>query len=143
MASGTAGAQLGGPLGGKERVSLAARGAGIGAAPGPYANPEGLPASQLGLQSQGPRRAARQLDLPLGRPPGGLPHVLAAAAWGESAGGRARAGTRPRAGGAPMETTLRAGSGAGRKIRGKSSSQYRCSPQPFELMIDTPHTLVL
>lgn len=133
----------GGPLGGKERASLAVRGASIGAAPGPYANPEGLPVLQLGLQNQGPRRDARQLDPPLGGPPGGLPHVLAAATLGESAGSPARAGTHPSAGGEAMEETLRDGPGAGRKIHGKSSSQYRCSSQPFWSMIGTPHTLVL
>lgn len=99
-----------------------------GAAPGPGPSSDAQPALQLTWQGHAPPYDAMQLDPPLGGPPCGSFHVLAAAALGEAAGGAAPAVAPPSAGAEPVEGTPRKGPGAGRKAKGTSSSQYRCSP---------------
>lgn len=126
-------------------LGFCVQGADPGAAPGPDPSPDAQPALPLAWQGHAPPYDAMQLDPPPGGPPGGSFHVLAAAALGEAAGGAAPAGAHSSARAEPAEGTPRKGPGAGRKAKGTSSSQYRCSPhylQP-ELDMPEPHTLTL
>ena len=140
------GTQLDGALRNEERGSpaprprLAALGSGmLGADHGkpisPDPNPHGQPALQLALQDQEyAPYDAMQLDPPLGGPPRGSPHVQAAAAMGEAAGGAAPAGRllRGAARSAMGEAVKEGPSGdpsAGLGTKGQPSSQYRRASQ--------------
>ena len=117
-------------------LAFRVQGADSGAALSPDPSPNWQPALQLAGPDHGSPQDAMQPD----PPPGGLPgcsfHVLAAAALGEAAGGAASAeglpqGAQASAGSEPVEGQPRRGPGAGRKVKGTSSSQYRCSSQHF------------
>lgn len=114
--------QLDAPLRSKELASLPMRMAATLGNPVQGADPA-QPALQLAWQDPGvqPHKGVQH-------PPGGSPHVLAAAAMVEATGDVVPAGDFSGARDQHAEGEAQ-GPGAGRRVRGPSFSQYRCASQ--------------